>query len=245
MFENVNDTPDQNDLKGKKFIGTVVENNDPLMIERIKVSIPNMFQGPTAGLPWVGPNFHTTVTGSKSQYGSFGLIPLIGTQVVVIFQDGNPMYPMYEAFPIQTDERPAEAYTNYLYRYGHKDPRGNVFFIDTKPDANPQAYVKLACGVEITVSDTGKVNVTIADDVTQTMQKKLTVNVTGDVLINAQANLTASVQGTFTVQANGPANINSSTQVGINAPAIVSVAPNVSLQASGVVSITAPQVNIN
>lgn len=230
MFNSINDTPNSDDLKGKKYLGLVVFNDDPLMIERIKVTIPSMFDGQPEELPWVGRNMGGTIPGHKSDgFGDFNLPPRVGSEVTVIFQEGNPLYPMYEAFPIQTDERPEEGKTNYLYRYGRKDPRGNVFFVDTKDDAPIQAYVKLVCGVEIMVSDTGKVSISADDDIT----------------VIAKANMKAQVTGNLDLNAQGSASLTSASMVSVNAPAIGMTGPNVSLSASGQVSINAPSVKIN
>jgi hypothetical protein len=262
MFNNINDTPDSDNLKGKKYLGRVVFNDDPLMIERIKVSITGMFDGPPEGLPWVGRNATNIINNGKDTFGTFNLVPRLGTDVTVIFQDGNPLYPMYEAHPVQTSERPTEGATNYLYRYGHKDPKGNLFFIDTKDGADPQAYIKLACGVEITVSDTAKVHITVNDDVLTDLKAKFTLNVTGDIDITGDANLTAVIKGNTTITttgttaitSTGPASLTSATMVNVAAPIIGMIGPAVQLQsATGYVHInaatevvlTAPVVKIN
>lgn len=262
MFNSINDTPNADDLKGKKYLGKVVFNDDPLMIERIKVTIPGMFEGQPTELPWVGRNKTNIITNGADGFGTFNLVPRLGTEVTIVFQEGNPLYPMYEADPVQTQERPTEGQTNYLFRYGHKDPRGNLFYVDTNPNANPQAYIKLTCGVEITVSDTAKVHVTIDDDVLGDLKAKLTLNVKGDVTLNADANVTATIKGNTTlattgttnIASTGPASLQSATQVSVAAPLISMVGPAVNLNsqtghvhitAATDVQITAPQVNIN
>jgi hypothetical protein len=261
-FDTVGDSPDPNNLQQRKYLGTVVENDDPLMIERVKVTIPEMFEGPAESLPWVARNSTGSVPGGTDGFGHFNLPPRKGVQLVVFFQDGNPQYPMYEAYPIQTDERPTEGQTNYLYRYGHKDPRSNVFFIDTLESADPQAYLKLAAGVEISVGDTAKVRVTIDDDVTGELKAKLnlhivddvtitadanvnitiqgncTTNVTGNMTTSVQGNMTSTVQGTLTMVAQGPASLTSATMVSVNAPIIGMTGPSVSLSAQNDINIT-------
>jgi Type VI secretion system/phage-baseplate injector OB domain len=132
VLDNMNEQ-DKPDYSGY-FIGTVVSNNDPVQIERVKVTIPNLFQGGVDTLPWIGKKKAELFPDARDgSYGTFGLVPTIGTQVIVEFQDSNPLYGLYSATPHQTNERVAEALVNYLYRYGFKDPAGNLFMVDTKP----------------------------------------------------------------------------------------------------------------
>lgn len=153
---------DQNsDLEGVYFIGKVVFNDDPLKMERIKVSIPDIFEGDHVNFPWCGPSKAGWFPNTSS-FGVFGLIPPVGTEVKVLFQRGNPLYPLYFAYPHQKEERPAEFITNYLKRYGFKDPQGNLFFIDTTPGANPQVKFAHVTGVTIIITDTGNLNVTVS-----------------------------------------------------------------------------------
>ena len=157
MLDNINEQ-EQPDYSGY-FIGTVVDNNDPLKLERIKVTIPRLFQGEATNIPWVGKKkaelFPNAPDGS---YGTFGLVPAVGTQVIVEFQNSDPSYGLYSATPHQTNERVAEALTNYLYRYGFKDPAGNLFMVDTTSGAN-ELKVLMASGALIQIDDAGNVTI--------------------------------------------------------------------------------------
>ena len=155
MLDNLNDQ-DRPDYSGY-FIGTVVFNNDPEHIERIKVSIPGLFAGDTSTLPWLGKKKAELFPAARDgSYGTFGLVPLLGTQVIVEFQNSNPLYGLYSATPHQTNERVSEALTNYLYRYGFKDPAGNLFMIDTKP-GSVEILIKHKSGTLIKIGDGGDI----------------------------------------------------------------------------------------
>lgn len=249
MFQTLNETEDPNDLKGKEFLGTVVDNNDTEHLERLRVTIPNLFEGDVDNLPWVSRGGNRTIARGPDKFGCFGLIPRIGVQVIITFKDGNPLFPEWTTCPNQKDETPEEALTNYLYRYGRKDPRGNVFFIDTLPEAAVQAYIKLTCGVEISVSDTGKVNIYVKDDVTAQLDKRLTMTVNGNIQLTAKANVTANITGnltatvgqntSLTTQGNTNVTTAGNTSIVSNANTSITSTGNTTMVSTGLTSIAA------
>jgi hypothetical protein len=153
-FRGATQDIENTDLEGVYFIGKVVVNDDPKKMERVKVSIPDIFEGDPTNFPWVSPKkagwFPNT-----ADFGVFGLVPPIGTEINVFFQRGNPLYPMYDGYPHQLDERVNDFVTNYLKRYGWKDPQGNLFFIDTTDDVDPQVKFQHVSGFVFTVNHNG------------------------------------------------------------------------------------------
>jgi phage baseplate assembly protein gpV len=193
MIDNLNDQ-DKPNYSGY-FIGTVLFNEDPDKIERIKVTIPSLLQGDKDKLPWLGKKKAELFPDAKDgTFGTFGLVPAVGTQVIVSFQDANPLYGMYEACPHQSNERVAEALTNYLYRYGFKDPAGNLFMVDTKPGA-VEILVQHKSGTLIRIVDNGDMEVIVVKD--------LSVNVTGNSTIQVSGNSDVTISGAATLSVAG------------------------------------------
>lgn len=188
-FNGVPQTESTPDLSNVKLVGTVVANNDPDMCERIKVTIPKLFEGDPNNLPWVSPNKDGWFPNTSS-HGCFGLVPPIGTQVMVIFQQGKPLYPLYEAYPQQKGKRTSEFTTNYLKRYGFKDPEGNIMFFDTTPGANPKFFFQHVAGVvfkidangDVTLTTTGKLKAQSTGDMTFITGGKMTLTASADIV---------------------------------------------------------------
>ena len=157
------------------FIGTVVFNDDPTKCDRIKVTIPQLFEGAPETLPWVGkkPTAGIFPDARDGSFGTFQLLPPIGTQVIVFFQQGDPHYPMYDSYPHQKDERVAEGIANYGKRYGFKDPAGNLIVVDTT-EGNVTMTLTHKSGTTFTINDDGSITSEAVGDWTHT----------GDIIVN-------------------------------------------------------------
>jgi hypothetical protein len=179
-FNGIQHTDETSDLKGVRLVGTVVVNDDPDQARRIKVSIPKLFEGDPNNLPWISPNINGWFPNTNA-YGSFHLVPPIGSKVVVVFQQGKPLYPLYEAFPFTKGQTPAEFLTNYLKRFGWKDPEGNLFFVDTTPNATPKMLAQFVSGTTIQIDGDGTINIHAASNTININDSTVNVN-NGDVI---------------------------------------------------------------
>lgn len=188
MLNNLNQL-DQANLKGHIFIGTVVSVDDPDQIERIKVHIPNVFDNPDPQLlPWVGRRDGGPIANKGSDYGSFGLVPGVGSKVFVEFQGGNPDFPLYWKSPKQKGGSPAEALVNYPNRYGWKDPAGNVIYIDTTPS---QVTLKVThvSGTVVTIDNSGKMSVEGVDTLEMEFVGNASIKAGGNMNLEADGNV--------------------------------------------------------
>lgn len=182
------------DFRGHIFIGIVRFNNDPLRLERIKVSIPGVFDSPNeAELPWVAPLAEGPIP-NGSGFGSFGLVPPVGSKVFVQFQHGNPLYPVYYGSPIVQGDRVAEANVNYPNRYGWRDPRGNVFYVDTTEGGNV-IRLEHASGTTVTINNDGRVTVQSVEEV-QVISE-------GNMLLQSNADLRIQATGRIDLESGG------------------------------------------
>jgi len=136
--------------------GIVEDNNDPLKAGRVRIrvhgvhtprKIKNDLEGiPTDELPWAEPCLPIT-EGGVSGFGSFG-VPLQGSQVLLFFEHGNPLNPIYfasmPAIPEDQSYYSNNKRSNSKFD-GFKDPDGNY---PSKNRLGEPDYHRLARGVK-------------------------------------------------------------------------------------------------
>lgn len=112
----------KDDHRGMVYVGTVVANDDPLRLKRIRISIPELLEGSGEELPWAIP--------STTAYGTF-VVPEVGSPTYVTFQNGNLHYPMYSG-EVSSSQHPIPYpfNLNYPNKYGFGDSQGNHFYVD-------------------------------------------------------------------------------------------------------------------
>jgi uncharacterized protein involved in type VI secretion and phage assembly len=218
------------------MIGTVVENNDPLGVSRIKVKIPNLLDPDQGPVPWCLPSKHSPF-GQGPNYGVYGT-PKVGSPVRVSLQGGDPQHPVYEA-----DEY-LVANANPKFKdpntWGFKDPGGSELFVNYQTGAwefthqsgttlkydgqgNLNLHVAKDRTTDIVGNDTttiggdasttinGNETTTIAEDSTTTIQGAMNLTVSGNAAINVTGNLDVTAGGTTNVTSTGAVNITGST----------------------------------
>ena len=121
----VNSSSD-NSLKGKLLLGEVVDNNDPLFMDRIKVKIPELYNPDLGEVPWCMPA-KNPVFGQGKTWGLYG-VPAIGSTVLVELQDGDANFPVYRSF-VQIKPNVNPEY-NTPNKWGFVDPSGNKLLVD-------------------------------------------------------------------------------------------------------------------
>lgn len=198
MFSNPDDL-EPPDLNGKVFIGQVVDNNDPKKLERVRVTIPGLYEGSTADLPWCAPKVGK-MFGNKAGVGVFS-VPDLGTWVFVELQDGNAHYPLYTGSPVQTRADLPEADANYPNRYGFKDKAGNIIYVDPTSGQNT-IRVQHASGTEIRINNDGSINITAVATITSSApQWNHTGNMqlTGNLVQIGNQEVTGDITATGTI----------------------------------------------
>src|ERR1700693_5312455 len=83
------------ELEEGYLVGTVIANNDPLGLNRVQVTIPDILDSNQGPVPWIGPHAYSPF-GQGSGYGVYGS-PAVGSEVKVKFQEGKANYGFYEA----------------------------------------------------------------------------------------------------------------------------------------------------
>ncbi len=83
------------------YLATVFANNDPKQLQRIQVTIPNLLQGNASTLPWIGKK----APAPFGMSGTAGVIevPVVGSKIMVYFQEGKLYYGLYDGCVPNTD----------------------------------------------------------------------------------------------------------------------------------------------
>lgn len=113
---------------GKQYRGLVVDNEDPEKLQRVKVIIDGLYNGPVEFLPWVYPK-NPPGLGTRSDVGSM-TPPVKNTELVIEF----PTQDIYSGFYTGTwqsaDTHPGAFDEDYPHSYGFTDDVGNQFRVN-------------------------------------------------------------------------------------------------------------------
>lgn len=174
----------------KTYVGTVVDNNDPLKLQRVKVMITELFGNiDPVSLPWCVKDNPASNANSSGEF----CVPAIG-QVVEVEFDNNCIYsPRYKLGLVNSTPSYITE-EDYLTASGYGDSLGNFFKFNDKG-----ITLKDKNGNQITMNETG---ITLSDKNGNTVvmdAKGITLNGT-KVTMNAPTivNKTLTVNSTIT-----------------------------------------------
>ncbi len=134
-----------------KYRGTVTDNQDPLMMGRIRANVPDVMGDRESG--WAMP----CVPFAGSGMGFFAL-PKTGAGVWIEFEHGDPDYPIWTGcWWGAASETPSEVLTPPYQKVVMKTDGGNIIILDDTPGvggitlqtANGQKIVLNTLGIEI------------------------------------------------------------------------------------------------
>lgn len=187
-------------LAGLFIPAKVINNDDPLHQERVQIRVPVMHDATDdADLPWAYP-VKIKLQGSTSSVGAVG-IPVNGTDVIVVFQQGNKHEPLYIGTLTTGEDLIAELLEDYPHTWGFKDAAGNLLKVNTAANT---FHFKTGSNVVIDTNADGKLSITVPDDVV--------INADGNAVIETSGNATLTVGGNTTIASTGP--------VAITAPSV-------------------------
>lgn len=205
MFDSLANSESQGvPVEHAYHIGKVVINDDPEMMQRIKVTVPGYLDNEnTDTLPWIGP-VHTSEFGMNESYGVVR-VPCVGSLVVVKFQNGDVQHGMYVGYvPTRSFARnmPAQLKTNYPNRVGYIDPMGTVVFTDV---ATGEMTINHFTGSVFRIEASGPMLTIISDiDITGNIHLKGNITMEGDTTQTGNVTLTGNqaITGNQTVTGN-------------------------------------------
>ena len=156
------------------FLGIVVNNNDPLGLDRVQCSVPQLYDPQLGDVPWCMP-IKDCYTGQGPGYGYFG-VPPIGSTVVIELQNNDANFPVYRGYWMQSGLGLQPGV------FVHRDASGSQLTIDTNSNTTTYKHVG---GTTVTVNGQG---------VTVHVQGNASVNVTGsaDVTTGGDASVKSS-----------------------------------------------------
>ncbi len=162
----------EQDYAGVILPAIVVNDNDPLLIGRIKARVSLFHQGYADDqLPWCMP-FIVAPNGTAPGMGSLN-VPATGSLVALFVPLKDPVNCYYLGNLLSSNNTLADFITNYPYVYGNVDRAGNLFKVDTK--AGTWTY-NMVDGSFIEFNN-GTLNIVATSE--------LMINVQGDANINA------------------------------------------------------------
>ena len=196
---------------GKVYIGEVVDNMDPEKLGRVKVMVPELFQGiPVAHLPWCATQ-QQNLRGAGPSIGALS-VPRVGSRVNVQFESdeirSGIVISEFNDGANPPDDKLLEDYPN---SYGWSDENGTKFVIN----AQKQEVYFHHKGVVVTIDTDGNIAIDSPADVQLAHAGKVTVAVEGDVEIASQSNTKVTTQAQMDIEATGPLNLTGSA-VSIN-----------------------------
>lgn len=185
MLNNMGNLKPSDQFKGVTFIGKVVDNTDPSHMERVKVRIPQIFDGvEDADLPWCIPMLGR-VQGGTGTVHWFG-VPVIGALLYIEFQMGDPHFPVYKGGVVSAASKAVLADTNYPHRWGWVDEKGNHYYSDT---STGDIELRHFSGTTVHISPAGAVNVTTVSNVAINVTGTTSLTATGAVTVHSNASV--------------------------------------------------------
>lgn len=158
-FSQLNEViQDYNSPINQFFIGTVVENNDPQGLDRIKVAIPELYDPKLGDIPWCLP-VKQPIFGQGSGYGFYG-VPALNSKVLILLQKNDPNFPMYIGSIMLASMVGTQAGYNSPQKYGFIDPSGNKLQVDMETQTWTFTH---SSGANVVINKDNKITVNCKD----------------------------------------------------------------------------------
>ena len=219
---------EQVDPTTMSYIGSVVDNNDPKKLGRIKVQIAVYADLNPEAIPWASPLLASH--GNSQDYGGIN-IPEIGSQVRVTFPSKDFTAPYYSGAELNETTRTTFFDDDYPHTYGYKDSVGNFIKVNkergtaqiqhsstTNMQVSPDGSIKvgLAGGayfifdsgnnfdinigtLDISGSADGSLNIEAGNEINISTGQ---MNISGNVAIDGDLNIKNGASGTFMAMGN-------------------------------------------
>lgn len=179
------------------YYEAIVVNNDDInspdkrRLGRIQARVDEVFGPdiPDEHLPWAIPELFMQLDGASSTSG-FVSIPKIGTKVLVRFQCGSALHPVYSGYLIDETTRMEELLHNYPNRAVARFQNGCLLVIDTQTD-------------EVFFRNPGDLNIFIEGNANLVVKGNVVEKILGNKTTMVQGNLTEIVKGSRNLHVEG------------------------------------------
>ena len=187
---------EQIDPASMSYIGSVVDNNDPKKLGRVKVQISVYGDLPIDSLPWASP--YLGAHGNSVEYGGIN-IPELGSQVRVTFPSKDLTAPYYSGAELNESTRTTFFDDDYPNTYGYKDSVGNFLRVNKERGT---AQVQHSSTTNMQVAPDGSIKVGLAGGAYFIFD-----NGNNFELNIGTLDVSGSADGSFNVDANNEVNI--------------------------------------
>ena len=182
---------------GKTYVGVVINNDDPLRLQRLQVRVSDIMDGwEDAHLPWAIPEALDHADGCTEDTGTVN-IPINGAKVSIEFLDGNPTHPAYSGYHEDSSTVLQESKHNYPNRKVTRFKDGTLFVLDKVDNV---AYLYTPTTVKLHIK--GNVELHIDGNVIEQIDGNVTRYIKGNVDETIDGNLTQHVKGTILRKGN-------------------------------------------
>lgn len=163
-------------ITNQLFIAQVVDNHDPMQYQRVRIAIPGLLEGSADQLPWAIPITRTS--------GASNLeldVPLVGSYVIVMFQNGDTNYPVWYGSPINGYNGSAAIMSNYPHRTGRQVRPQTWWYVDRQSGEFQLSHNNTL----IQIDSSGALTVTSASTVTVNAQGAINLTSAASVKVTA------------------------------------------------------------
>lgn len=175
-------TQDATDDYHNYVLGTCITNDDPEGLDRIKCTVPGLYVGEEAELPWIGP-IKKSSFGVGPEFGVYGS-PQPKSHVLIQLQNGDPHYPVYVGCILLPDGKNAKF---HKMAWGFKDPVGNELCVDMESGTTTFTHQS---NIKIEFAN-GTFNIEAPQDTNITAKGNIKIKASGNVDIQAGGNVNA------------------------------------------------------
>lgn len=159
------------------FQGIVIDNNDPLGLDRVKCSVPELYNPDIGPIPWIVP-VKASMFGQGGGCGSFG-VPPVGSTLIIALQENDANYPVYLGYFVSMQNKnPNPPGVHALV-----DQSGSTLKVDTNSNELTYSHVS---GVTINMKD-GNLSITASSNQTVKISGNVDYDVGGAFNIKASS----------------------------------------------------------
>lgn len=142
------------------WIGTVVANNDPKKLCRVKVNIPGLLEGSPDDLPWVMVKNPTGLGGTGNTSGF--IVPVLNSTVNVHFPYDDIYFPVYDGFYQSQQTHQSVFDEDYPDSYGFVDE-----WVTVKANRKTKAInIETTNGMKLKLLENGDIEIEGATKIT-------------------------------------------------------------------------------
>lgn len=160
------------------YKGIVIDNNDPLHLDRIKCRIPNLYDDSIGDVPWIIPIKHC-IFGQSDGIGEFG-VPPIGSIVCVQLQQNDPNFPVYTGY-LMSDK----GSKNQVGVFTIIDQSGSKLTVDT---VNKNAKYEHCTGAKFEITKDGGFNIELPQNMIANINGSLNATISGSLSCEVKGN---------------------------------------------------------